>query len=47
MGMDVYGLNPQIKSEEPQRPTTDDYRSSEWADFQKKHEAWQEENAGV
>ena len=47
MGMDVYGLNPQIKSEEPQRPTTDDYQSPEWADFQKKHEAWQEENAGV
>ena len=47
MGMDVYGVNPQIKSERPERPETDDYDSDDWSKHWDAMQAWEQENVGA
>ena len=44
MGMDVYGVNPQTKTERPTEPKSDDYSSDEWSAHFDARRKWEQEN---
>ena len=47
MGMDVYGVNPQTKTEQPTRPETENYDSDEWSAYWEARREWEQENPGT
>ena len=47
MGMDVYGVNPQTKTERPTEPKSDDYDSDEWSAHFDARRKWEQENPGT
>ena len=47
MGMDVYGVNPQTKTEPPTEPKSDDFSSDEWGSYFEARRKWEQENPGT
>ena len=47
MGMDVYGVNPQTKTEQPTRPESENYDSDEWSAYWEARREWEQENPGT
>ena len=46
MGMDVYGVNPQTKTEPPTEPEAE-YGSDEWSAYFEARRKWEQENPGT
>jgi len=47
MGMDVYGVNPQTKTERPTEPESENYDSDEWSAHFDARRKWEQENPGT